>query len=97
MPAVTFDPARIARTIEEEGCTSASMVPTMMIGLEEQVEKDGRDLSSLEVVVTGGSPVPPEVLRRWRERYGVGINNTYGMTECSPVICATRATKSSRL
>ncbi len=89
MPAVTFDPARIARTIEEEGCTSASMVPTMMIGLEEQVAKDGRDLSSLQIVVTGGSPVPPEVSKRWIERYGVGINNTYGMTECSPVICAT--------
>jgi fatty-acyl-CoA synthase len=89
MPAVSFDPARIARTIEEERCTSVSMVPTMMIGLEEQVAKDGRDISSLEVVVTGGSPVPPEVMRRWIERYGVGINNTYGMTECSPVICAT--------
>jgi fatty-acyl-CoA synthase len=89
MPAVTFDPARMSRTIEEEGCTSASMVPTMMIGLEEQVERDGRDLGSLEVIVTGGSPVPPEVLRRWRDRYGVGINNTYGMTEASPVICAT--------
>jgi fatty-acyl-CoA synthase len=89
MPAVTFDPARISRTIEQEGCTSASMVPTMMIGLEEQVAKDGRDLSSLQIVVTGGSPVPPEVSKRWMERYGVGINNTYGMTECSPVICAT--------
>jgi fatty-acyl-CoA synthase len=89
MPAVSFDPARIARTIEAEGCTSASMVPTMMIGLEEQVARDGRDLSSLEIVVTGGSPVPPEVSKRWMERYGVGINNTYGMTECSPVICAT--------
>lgn len=89
MPAVSFDPARIARTIEAERCTSASMVPTMMIGVEEQVAKDGRDLSSLEIVVTGGSPVPPEVMNRWIERYGVGINNTYGMTECSPVVCAT--------
>jgi fatty-acyl-CoA synthase len=89
LPAVSFDAARIARTIEEEACTSVSVVPTMMIGLEEQVARDGRDLSSLEIVVTGGSPVPPEVMNRWIERYGVGINNTYGMTECSPVICAT--------
>jgi acyl-CoA synthetase (AMP-forming)/AMP-acid ligase II len=92
MPAVTFDPARITRTIEEERCTSASMVPTMMIAVEEQVARDGRDLGSLQVIVTGGSPVPPEVSRRWMERYGVGINNTYGMTECSPVICATLPT-----
>jgi fatty-acyl-CoA synthase len=89
LPAVSFDAARITRTIEDEGATSVSVVPTMMIGLEEQVAKDGRDLGSLEVVVTGGSPVPPEVMNRWIERYGVGINNTYGMTECSPVICAT--------
>ncbi|HEY1854844.1 MAG TPA: AMP-binding protein [Solirubrobacterales bacterium] len=89
LPAVSFEAARITRTIEEEGCTSVSVVPTMMIGLEEQVARDGRDLSSLEIVVTGGSPVPPEVMNRWIERYGVGINNTYGMTECSPVVCAT--------
>ncbi|MFN8215987.1 MAG: AMP-binding protein [Solirubrobacterales bacterium] len=89
MPAVSFDAARIARTIEAEACTSVSVVPTMMIGLEEEVARSGRDLGSLQVVVTGGSPVPPEVMRRWIDRYGVGINNTYGMTEASPVICAT--------
>ncbi|HEY2716419.1 MAG TPA: AMP-binding protein [Solirubrobacterales bacterium] len=89
LPAVSFKADRITRTIEEERCTSVSLVPTMMIALEEQVARDGRDLSSLEVVVTGGSPVPPEVMNRWIERYGVGINNTYGMTECSPVVCAT--------
>ncbi len=89
MPAVTFDAARIARTIEAEGCTSVSLVPTMMIGLEEEVARSGRDLSSLQIVVTGGSPVPPEVMRRWIDRYDVGINNTYGMTEASPVVCAT--------
>jgi len=89
LPAIKFDPARISRTIEEEGATSLSVVPTMMIAIEEEVAKSGRDLSTLEVVVTGGSPVPPEVMNRWIDRYGVGINNTYGMTECSPVICAT--------
>ncbi|HEX4753732.1 MAG TPA: AMP-binding protein, partial [Solirubrobacterales bacterium] len=36
-----------------------------------------------------GSPVPPEVMRRWIENYGIGMANTYGMTECSPVVCVT--------
>jgi acyl-CoA synthetase (AMP-forming)/AMP-acid ligase II len=89
MPAISFDPSRIAQTIEAEGCTSVSLVPTMMIGLEEEVARSGRDLGSLQIVVTGGSPVPPETMRRWIDRYGVGINNTYGMTEASPVVCAT--------
>ncbi|HEX4729895.1 MAG TPA: AMP-binding protein [Solirubrobacterales bacterium] len=89
LPAIKFEPGRINRTIEEERATSVSLVPTMMIALEEEVVKSGRDLSSLEVVVGGGSPVPPEVMRRWIENYGIGMANTYGMTECSPVICET--------
>ena len=89
LPAIKFEPGRINRTIEEERATSVSLVPTMMIALEEEVAKSGRDLSSLEVVVGGGSPVPPEVMQRWIENYGIGMANTYGMTECSPVICET--------
>jgi acyl-CoA synthetase (AMP-forming)/AMP-acid ligase II len=89
LPAIKFEPGRINRTIEEERATSVSLVPTMMIALEEEVAKSGRDLSSLEVVVGGGSPVPPEVMERWIEAYGIGMANTYGMTECSPVVCET--------
>jgi acyl-CoA synthetase (AMP-forming)/AMP-acid ligase II len=89
LPAIKFEPGRINQTIESEGATSVSLVPTMMIALEEEVAKSGRDLSSLEVVVGGGSPVPPEVMTRWIENYGIGMANTYGMTECSPVICET--------
>jgi acyl-CoA synthetase (AMP-forming)/AMP-acid ligase II len=89
LPAIKFEPGRITQTIEEERATSTSLVPTMMIALEEEVARSGRDLSSLEVVVGGGSPVPPEVMNRWIEKYGIGMANTYGMTECSPVICET--------
>jgi fatty-acyl-CoA synthase len=89
LPAIKFEPGRINQTIESERATSVSLVPTMMIALEEEVVKSGRDLSSLEVVVGGGSPVPPEVMQRWIENYGIGMANTYGMTECSPVICET--------
>ena len=89
LPAIKFEPGRINQTIEAERATSVSLVPTMMIALEEEVAKSGRDLSSLEVVVGGGSPVPPEVMQRWIENYGIGMANTYGMTECSPVVCET--------
>jgi fatty-acyl-CoA synthase len=90
LPELTFDTARMSQTIERERCTSASMVPTMMIGLEEQVARDGRDLSSLRLIVTGGAPVPVDVERRWIERYGVQFTITYGLTETSPIICQSR-------
>jgi fatty-acyl-CoA synthase len=86
LPTLTFDGDRVARTIELEQATSLSAVPTMLIGVEEAIDRSGGSLSSLEIIVTGGSPVPVDVERRWIERFGVRFTITYGMTEASPVI-----------
>jgi fatty-acyl-CoA synthase len=86
MPTLTFDPARMVRTIDAERATSAGAVPTMLIALEDEVDRSGGSLRSLDVVVTGGSPVPVDVARRWVERFGVRFTITYGLTESSPVI-----------
>jgi acyl-CoA synthetase (AMP-forming)/AMP-acid ligase II len=86
LPTLTFDAARMVRTIDAEQATSAGAVPTMLIGLEEEVDRTGGSLESLDVVVTGGAPVPVDVERRWIERFGVRFTITYGMTEASPVI-----------
>jgi acyl-CoA synthetase (AMP-forming)/AMP-acid ligase II len=83
---LTFDAARMVRTIDAEQATSAGGVPTMLIALEQEVERSGGSLQSLDVVVTGGSPVPVDVERRWIERFGVRFTITYGMTEASPVV-----------
>ena len=89
LPIVTFEPDRVVRTIDTEQATSVSLVPTMMIAVEEALERIGGSLASLEVVVTGGSPVPVELERRWVERFGTAFAITYGMTEASPVITMT--------
>jgi fatty-acyl-CoA synthase len=86
LPTLTFDPARMVDTIDREQATSAGAVPTMLIALEEEVDRGGGSLESLEIVVTGGSPVPVEVERSWIERFGVKFTITYGLTEASPVI-----------
>ena len=86
LPTLTFDPARMVRTIDAERATSASAVPTMLIALEEEVDRSGGSLQSLDLIVTGGSPVPVDVERRWIERFGVSFTVTYGLTEASPVI-----------
>jgi acyl-CoA synthetase (AMP-forming)/AMP-acid ligase II len=86
LPTLTFDAARMVRTIDLEQATSAGAVPTMLIALEEEVDRSSGSLQSLEIVVTGGSPVPVEVERRWIERFGVRFTITYGLTEASPVI-----------
>ena len=86
LPTLTFDAPRMVRTVDAEAATSLGAVPTMLIALEEEVDRCGGSLESIDVVVTGGSPVPVDVERSWIERFGVRFTVTYGMTEASPVI-----------
>ena len=47
---------------------------------------DTYDLRSLRYVFTGGDVLPPEVGRRWQERFGIPIYQGYGATEtCGPI------------
>ena len=56
-----------AKLIEEQKVTTCFAVPTMLFSLLESLEKKPRDVSSLEVISTGGAPVPPELVKRVRE------------------------------
>jgi fatty-acyl-CoA synthase len=85
------------RTIDNEQALSAGAVPTMLIALDEAVDRSGGSLQSLELIVTGGSPVPVEVERHWIERYGVAFTITYGLTEASPVITQSDPTDPEHL
>jgi acyl-CoA synthetase (AMP-forming)/AMP-acid ligase II len=89
LPIITFDAARVIKTVDLENATSVSLVPTMMIAIDENLERVGGSLTSLDVVVTGGSPVPPRLAHRWHQDFGCQFSITYGLTETSPVITQT--------
>ncbi|HET6876371.1 MAG TPA: AMP-binding protein, partial [Jatrophihabitans sp.] len=46
---------------------------------------EGRDLSSLRMILCGGSAVPRALSETWRERIGLPITQAWGMTETSPI------------
>ena len=82
-----FDADVFARLIEEQGVTTCFAVPTMLFNLLDSLEKIPRDMSSLEVITTGGAPVPPNLVRRVRDRLGCHLLSAFGQTEHSPMIC----------
>ena len=82
-----FDADVFARLIEEQGVTTCFAVPTMLFNLLDSLEKMPRDMSSLEVITTGGAPVPPDLVRRVRDRLGCHLLSAFGQTEHSPMIC----------
>ena len=86
LPLVTFDARKAIDTVDREAATVLAAVPAMLLAIEAELERGGGSLGSLERICTGGSLVPPEIARRWRQRWGVTFTITYGLTEASPVI-----------
>ena len=60
-------------------------VPTIWNDILRHVETEPVDLSSLRLVVCGGSAVPRALIERFQERHGVRIVQAWGMTETSPL------------
>ena len=81
-----FDADIFSRLIEEHKVTTCFAVPTMLFNLLESLERNPRDMSSLEVITTGGAPVPPDLVRRVRDHLGCHLLSAFGQTEHSPMI-----------
>ncbi|MFA5324480.1 MAG: AMP-binding protein [Smithella sp.] len=71
--------------IEKERISYIAAVPRLFIGMifHEKISK--YDVSSLEVCITGGAPMPPDFLPVFEEKFGVKVIEGYGLTEASPV------------
>lgn len=69
-----------------EGSYSLPM-PTQIIDLLEHPASESYDLSSLEVLVSGGQKVPPRVVQEAVERWDIGFCNIFGMAE-GPLVCS---------
>ena len=82
-----FDADVFAKLIEAQGVTVCFAVPTMLFGLLEAIDRKSRNMASLEVISTGGAPVPPDLVKRVRARLGCHLLSAFGQTEHSPMIC----------
>ena len=90
VPVVAFDPALVLELVETERAEFLGAVPTMWIAMLEHPDFATRDLASLRVGISGGSPVPTELVRRIERGLGFPVTIVFGTTECSPLITQTR-------
>lgn len=80
-----FDPGRVLELIETQKISYTVLVPTMIYALMDHPDIDKRDLSSLELLLYGASPMSPTRLRQGLERFGPVFAQFYGQTECYPI------------
>lgn len=83
MPGPDLSPPAIVNLIESERVTIAAGVPTIWMGVLNEI--DGRDVSSLRGIPCGGSAVPKHLSEAYREKIGLPILQAWGMTETSPL------------
>ena len=77
-----FTPQAFCETIERERVTNTVVVPTMINLLLQYEDLKKFDLSSLETLGYGGSPIAPELIHRIRELLpNIKLVQVYGLTE----------------
>lgn len=79
-------PDALMQLIEDVGGSYSLPVPTQLVDILEHPDREEYDLSSLEVLISGGQKVPPRVVYDLVEEYGIGFCNIFGMAE-GPLIC----------
>lgn len=86
-----FDPTEYLRLATQHRVTFSFMVPTMLQMLVSTAEINQTDLSSLRVLISGGSPLPTSVKDRVVERFGPILTEFYGATETRIITNITAA------
>ena len=93
-----FEIDKVLKTIERKKPTFFPAVPTMFIALNNHpdVMSRKRDLSSINVCISGGAALPREVQETFEKLSGCKIAEGYGLSETSPVACCNPTTAPSR-
>lgn len=74
-------PSELLRTISEHRVTKTLLVPVVIQLLLDAVERESHDLSSLDFILYGGSPISTPLLRRAMSTFKCNMGQVYGLTE----------------
>lgn len=76
-----WNPEEAMRLIEKFRISLITFIPTMYVMLLDNPNIDKYDLSSLKYCACGAAPMSVETAYRWKEKFGLDIQEGWGMTE----------------
>jgi 3-(methylthio)propionyl---CoA ligase len=93
LPGQKLDGPSIYQLLNDYKVTCTAAVPTVWLGLLQDLEKTGGKLPYLRRVVIGGSACPRAMISKFQDVYGVEVTHAWGMTEMSPLgtTCSLKA------
>lgn len=90
MPDRWLQAAPLVRFMQEARPTVSGGVPTVWNDVLGYIDEHESDLSSLRLVLCGGSAVPVSMQRALEDRHDIHMIQAWGMTETSPVASTSR-------
>ena len=73
--------ATILDTVQKTKPTLFFSVPTLYAAMLQEANQKAYDLSSVRLAVSAAEPLPADIFRRWKERFGVEVLDGIGSTE----------------
>jgi len=87
-----FDPTSAIESIAKHQATVVTGPPTMWAAWASMPELPPDPLSSVRLAVSGAARLNDETARSIERRFGLHLNEGYGLTEASPVVTASAGT-----
>jgi benzoate-CoA ligase len=84
-------PKAMLETAQSTRPTVFFSVPTLYAMMLEQAARESYNLDSIRIAVSAAEPLPAEIFRKWRRRFGVEILDGIGSTEVLHIYLSARA------
>ncbi|MBW2147162.1 MAG: long-chain-fatty-acid--CoA ligase [Deltaproteobacteria bacterium] len=95
-PGGRFEPGAVLKTFEQERVTVSKMVPTMWNMLVNHPDVGTFDCSTLRLVISGGAPIAPALVKQIMETFRCEYVQNYGMTETTQFLTISRLKENLR-
>lgn len=96
MPGPRLDGPSLFDMMDQTGVWGGWGVPTVWLGLLEEMKTRGRKPKGLSRILTGGSAIARATMETYERDYGIDIIHGWGMTEMSPVGTLTQMSPEER-
>jgi fatty-acyl-CoA synthase len=83
--AGALEPSAFVDLLVNERVTVSAGVPTVWLGIADELVRRGERLPDIRHIICGGSQPPRSLIERYSSEFGIRIVQAWGMTETSPL------------